>query len=407
MLDGLRQSGLQLEFGTDSESLWTLPRRDSRLQIIEAGASLAAAQKKGRGGTYSRVHITEAAFFEHPEATTNALFEGVPAIAGTEIEVESTANGTGNWFHSLWLGASSGSNGFKPHFIPWFDDESCTTALEDDEVIEPNNEFEEQLVDAHDVRPDQLKWYRAKVALKGAELTRQEYPSDPITAFLTSGRAYFDREKLDAMAMNVRPPIRESRDGLRIWAEPVSGKRYVIGVDPAEGLGEDGDWSYASVWERETRTHVASLRNKLQANPFADMLAVLGESYGNAQIAVERNKGLALIRSLERIGYGRLYEDDDGKPGIATTSTTRPVMLEELADAIRDESMHTNDTVLIEEMRAFVTNPRDGKPYAPGKHRKDGVGDDGIFSAAMARRAMLRPRRDGDCGRYGRTRRLR
>jgi hypothetical protein len=391
MLDGLRQSGVRLDLGTDSESLWTLPSRDSRLQIIEAGASLAAAQKKGRGGTYSRVHITEAAFFEHPEATTNALFEGVPAIDGTEIEVESTANGTGNWFHGLWVGAVAGANGFKPHFIPWFEDESCVAPLLDGEYVEPTGDFEEHLVTAHQVRPDQLKWYRAKVALKGAELTRQEYPSDPITAFLTSGRSYFDREKLDEMAQNVRPPIRESRDGLRIWADRKADSKYVIGVDPAEGLGEDGDWSYATVWERATRVHVATLRNKLQANPFADMLAELGTAYGNALIAVERNKGLALIRALERIGYERLYEDDDGKPGIATTSTTRPVMLEELADAIRDESMHTNDPVLIEEMRAFVTNPRDGKPYAPGKHRKNGVGDDGIFSAAMARRAMLRP----------------
>lgn len=36
------------------------------------------------------------------------------------------------------------------------------------------------------VSPEQLKWYREKVAVKGAELTDQEYPTDPETCSLLS-----------------------------------------------------------------------------------------------------------------------------------------------------------------------------------------------------------------------------
>jgi hypothetical protein len=101
---------------------------------------------------------------------------------------------------------------------------------------------------------------------------------------------------------------------------------------------------------------------------------------------------MALLRALERLGYHKVfYDPEDNHPGIATTAVSRPVMLEELADAIRDGSFHTDDELLLTEMRAFVRDPRSGKPYAPGKSRKNGVGDDGIFMAAIAWRAMLVP----------------
>jgi hypothetical protein len=326
------------------------------------------------------------------------MLEGVPQLPQTEVVFESTPNGVGNWFHDRYVSAEAGASGYKAHFFAWFEDPSYATALEPDEVVEPQNERDVELVEVHGISREQLKWYQQKRAQKGSQdLLDQEYPTNPVRCFLTSGRNYFDREKLDLMTAKVRQPIALTPEtlklfeGLRVWCEPESGARYVIGVDPAEGLGEDGDWSYATVWDRKTRRHVATLRSKLQANPFADQLTILAARYNDAEIVVERNKGLAVIRALERIGHERIYYDDDNKPGIATTTATRPVLLEELADAVRDESLVTNDVVLLSEMRAFVIDGRTGKPYAPGKHRKDGVGDDGIFSAALAIRATLRP----------------
>lgn len=395
LFEGLRQAGLQLKFGTESESMWTLPDRDASLQIIEAGASEAAAAKKARGGTFSRVHLTEAAFYEHAELTTNAMFEGVPALPHTSIVIESTPNGVGNWYHSQWVAAQAGTNGFTPHFFGWFEDPTYAVTLRPGECLTPENDRERELVELRRISQEQLKWFRAKVGLKGQDLVDQEFASDANRTFLTSGRLYFEKASLDAMAGQMRDPI--ERDGdLRIWEQPIDGEQYVIGVDPAEGLGPDGDFNVAHVYSRRTRRHVATLRNQLGANPLADALAALGRRYNGALIVVERNKGMAVLAALERIAYGSIFYDHAGKPGYATTPSSRPVLLEDLAHAVRDGALRTNDPVFLAELRAFAINPRDGKPYAPSKGRKNGTSDDSIFASALAWMAMQIPVPAGD-----------
>lgn len=401
MFGGLKQAGLQLDFGTESESMWTLPGRDASLQIIEAGASEAAAAKKARGGTFSRLHITEAAFYEHAELSTNSMFEGVPSLPNTSIVIESTPNGVGNWYHSQWVAAVAGANGFAPHFFGWYEDPSYAIALSPGEEVEPQTDRERELVEVRGISPEQLKWYRTKVSQKGQDLVDQEFASDANRTFLTSGRLFFDLAQLEKMGGRMREPI-ERRDGpaqTRIWRRASPGSRYVVSVDPAEGLGEDGDWTYATVWDRRTHEHVASLRTQLRENMAAEAVDKLAGEYNDAEIVVERNKGLAIIGALERITREpgddrrrpRVFYDDDGKPGIFTSVTSRPAMLSDLASAVRDGSLTTNDPILLAEMRAFVIDGRNGRPFAPGKHRKHGVGDDGILSCAIGWALLLRP----------------
>lgn len=392
MIDGLEAAGMDLHFRERSSGRWTLYDRDSSLQIIASGASEAAAAKKGRGGTLSRVHSTECAFYEHPELTMNALLESVPLRPGTEVVFESTANGTNNYFYNLFINADAGKNEYKSHFFGWFENPEYALPLLKGECIEPENSREFELVEKYNVTPEQLKWWRAKVTLKGVDEVDQEYPSDPVRAFLMSGRTFFDMGRVEAMGPQVKKPIEsDNGKGLRVWCKPRHQGRYVIGVDTAEGLGEDGDSSCATVWDRHSKQHVATLQNKLQANPFADMLVELGHEYNDAEIVVERNKGMALIAALERLKYKRIYYDGDGKPGVATTMASRPVMLEELAQAVRDGSCITPDPAAIAELRGFVIDPRTGRPYSPTKSKKNGIGDDFIFSAAMAWKILLTP----------------
>ena len=402
MLEGLKHAGIRLDFGRECETLWTLPGRNSSLQIVEAGASEAAASKKGRSGTYTRVHVTEAAFFEHPEKTLNAIFEGVPHGPHTEIEIESTPKGAGTWFHQQFISAQAGENGYRAHFFPWYDTAEYALPLSPGERIEPQNEREDELVRVYGVAPEQLKWWRAKVndPAKGLDLTDQEYPGDPVRCFLKSGRLFFDAEKINAMNKQNAPiEVRTGAASVLVWSRRRVGCQYVIGVDAAEGLGEDGDWTYATVWERRTNRHVATLRTQLRENESAAAIDSLAREYGNALIVVERNKGMAIIGALEGIKRDdddptprpQLYYDQDQKPGIFTSTTSRPLMLSDLAGAVRDGSLVTDDPTLVAEMSVFVIDHRTGRPHSPTKGRKKGTGDDGIFSAAMAWAVLLRP----------------
>ncbi len=302
ILDGLEFAGFDLHFKERSQGRWALHDRDSKFQIVASGASEASASKKGRGGTLNRLHVTEPAFFEHPETTMNALLESVPMRPGTEVVFESTPNGVANYFHNLFTNAQAGRNEYTAHFFPWFANPEYELPILNSEIIEPQSDREQELVNKFSVTPEQLKWWRAKVALKGLDLVDQEFPTDPVRAFLKSGRSFFDVGRLESMGSFVTTPLTSDyAHGLCVWCRPQHKAKYVIGVDTAEGLGEDGDWSSANVWNRHTKQHVATLQNKLQANPFAEHLAKLGREYNDAEIIIERNKGMALISALETL----------------------------------------------------------------------------------------------------------
>src|SRR5690606_18338809 len=81
MIAAIGKAGWPLEFETESRSEWTL-KNGNCLRIIVAGASEAAAEKKGRSGTITRLHLTEVAFYEYAEETLNALLECVPTDSG-------------------------------------------------------------------------------------------------------------------------------------------------------------------------------------------------------------------------------------------------------------------------------------------------------------------------------------
>jgi len=51
---------------------------------------------------------------------TKGILQAVPDATGTEIILESTANGVGNYFHQMWQKAEGGMSDFIAIFVPWF-----------------------------------------------------------------------------------------------------------------------------------------------------------------------------------------------------------------------------------------------------------------------------------------------
>ncbi len=388
MFTALREAGLALNFRSESAMKWVLAERDASLRIVEAGASEAAAQKKGRAGTVTRLHCTETAFYDYADDTLNALMEAVPGPEhGSEIVNESTANGAGGWFHSNYKAAEAGTNGFRAHFFPWFDASEYALELEPGEVIEPRTPHEEMLA-RKGVKPEQLKWYRRKVTGTSQDKTDQEYPSDPETCFLASGRSFFDQAvtKVQLEAAPSEPLEKRNNDRLWIWKLPQAGHGYVIGADAAEGVGKDD--SAAPVLDWITGEHVATILGDLQPYDYAAELACAGYLYNTALIAVERaNHGHAVLQALvhppanpdgsPQHAYPCLYVAADEKLGWVTSPVTRPVMLDDLAEAHRQGFFKTPDRRLLQQVKTFVV-PANGKPQAAS-----GEKDDLVLGAAI------------------------
>ena len=400
MMDGLADAGLNTGIRQQTMGEWILPGRDASLTVLEAGASEAAAKKKGRSGNTSRLHMSEVAFYEYAGRTFEALLPGmVDRQHGGELIVESTPNGNSGKFFELCMAARSGESGHKFHFYPWFLEPKYRMPAEPDEVFDPRTSREQYLVSLG-LDVGQLKWYRAKVHESGQAYMDQEFASDPETCFLSSGRTFFDRQVLaDIRNRCVAPKRVKTKGMLRIWHEPVPGHDYVIGVDTAEGVGNPDevkgenyhggkDNSAAVVYERGTGRHVATLWGQLRPWDLAGELCLLGALYNTATIAVERNNhGHAAIRALEaEQRYPKIYRDRDGKLGWLTTQQSRVDALDHLEDAIRKGEWVTQDANIIGEMINFTVNERGKAEAAKGAH------DDLVIAAAVGWSVLRRPK---------------
>lgn len=400
-IESLRRKGLSLDFRTESAMEWVLADRDASLRIVEAGASEAAAQKKGRAGTITRLHMTETAFYEYAESTLNAMLECVPAEEyGSEIVSESTANGAAGTFFEQCRAAKSGRSGYALHFFPWFRQSEYRVELDQGERIEPET-TREQYLSSHNVTQEQIKWYRRKVAEKGQELTDQEYPSDDETCFLVSGRGFFDRARTNELIMAAVEPIeivKHAGNGVdgetRVWAQPAPGSEYVVGVDTSDGMG--GDPGAAIVRERKTGRHVATLHGQFRPWELARATAALAVKYNGATLAVERNNhGHAVLRALQvEQKYANIFCDSDEKPGWNNTSISRPASLDAMEQAHREGTWESPDKALLGELRTFVVNAS-GKAEAQKGAHDDLVMADMITWDVLQRAVPKVPRGEG------------
>lgn len=138
--------------------------------------SMPSASDPARGESATLVVVDEWAFLPNPEEAW-ASIEPVADVGGRIIGL-STANGSGNFFHSLWVGAETGNNRFDPMFFPW-------SATEDRDE----------------------SWYESKKQAMLPWQLAQEYPSSPEEAFVRSGNPVFDLDVLDGMRVHVRSGV--------------------------------------------------------------------------------------------------------------------------------------------------------------------------------------------------------
>lgn len=365
----LRRAGLDLNFSTEKAGEWAIKSRDATLRIVVAGASEASAVKVGRSGTVTHLMCTETAFWEYAEDTTNALFECVPSPEhGSQIVSESTANGAQGMFYRQCKAAASGASAYKLHFFPWYEATEYSTPLEPGEVIRASSDREERLISLG-VTAEQIKWLRQKVADKGQDKTDQEYPSDPETCFLVSGRGFFDQSVTQQLIERASEPLeRRDRDRISIWHRPVKGKRYLLSLDTSEGGG--GDPSGGIMRDRDTGEHMATISGQYTPWELASAGVKLGLEYNTAQLAVERNNhGHAVIQSLQREHkYPQIYCHQDSKLGWPTNAVTRPTMLDALDDAHRRGLWKSNDRHVLAQFRTFVVSDTGKAEAARGEH---------------------------------------
>lgn len=168
---------------------------------LDSGYKLGTAGNKsvGRSSTIQYLHASEAAFYQHTSEHTKGIFQAVPDAEGTEIIIESTANGVGNFFHKQWQLAEAGETDYIAIFVPWFWQNEYRKAVKKDFE---RTEHEQFLAKSFHLDDEQLQWRRDKIAefrvTDGRDAEKafmQEYPNTPEEAFQESGEdGYIDRD---------------------------------------------------------------------------------------------------------------------------------------------------------------------------------------------------------------------
>lgn len=341
----------------------------------------------GRGKDIDNLHLSEYAFFPRPEKIKMGAMQALRERG--KICIESTANGF-NDFRDEWERAKHGESRFQAHFFPWHSDETYRIALLEGEVLELSPE-EEALRHAYSLSPEQIKWMRQRHReLRGK--FPQEFPANDMEAFLSSGRPVFDadilKELLTKLEGNKPIQIHESGD-LKIWKKPGPDREYVAGVDCAEGLA-DGDYDCCVVLDKETWEEVAELHGRWPAHIFARKCADLCSKYNEAVLAVERNNhGHSVLNTLRnQLGYPYLFHhqgyDHRGTRAILgwdTNSKSKPVMIDNLDEAIQEGLMGIHDSEFIRECLTYVYDDKGGTGAQAGCH------DDRVIARAIALQA--------------------
>lgn len=158
---------------------------------LESGYAVgtAGAKATGRSQTVQLFHGSEVAFWPNASTHFAGVVQAVPDLPGTEIVLESTANGLGGEFHERWQQAERGEGDYIAVFIPWFWQREYRRPAPADFMLD-DEELAYQAAHALDL--EQMVWRRNKVAeLKDPLLFMQEYPATAAEAFQASGHDSF------------------------------------------------------------------------------------------------------------------------------------------------------------------------------------------------------------------------
>ena len=385
-----------------------------------------ATDQVGRSRTLNFVHFSEVAFYE---CNLSDLQAGIgEAITAGAIQVyETTANGF-NQAKDLW-DSESCHNLF---YEWWRSPEYRSTEYEYLETQDPWLIERKKVLEEKGCDKEQITWYCKKYdSYLDKNTIKQEYPITPTEAFVSSGDCVFDKETINnqiARCASLQAPRRgyftykkeaipipnsegvmvdvewkikdiefvESRDGyIFLHEEPrvkvkdgeITHKApYSLGGDTA-GTGKDY-FTGKVICNLDDKTVATLHKQYIDEDLYAEQMYCLGKYYHDALIGIEINYSRQPTRILQKkYNYPNLYmrERLDGASdrsvmdyGFETTSRTKPIIIGELVELMRNNPYIEEDIPTLKEMTTFVKK-ENGKLEAI-----DGCHDDLVMAKAIA-----------------------
>jgi hypothetical protein len=359
---------------------------DHKKEFHETGGCVSFySPERARGLAITYLIVDEAAFIPEMDKHWKAIYPTLSA--GGNCIIVSTVNGLGNWYEKAYHRSQRSGKPF--HLIDL------------DYVQHP--EYNDP------------KW----VADQKSQLGQKGWMQEVLRSFLGSGETYIPTEVMSELVLSTRNNIPkrklfknwvntkieeedqllgaedeevvdvswQNEGAMWIWQERKEGHEYTVGVDTAEGVGEDGDNSCIQIFDNGNLEQVAEFySNSIPPYQLAQIVNEIAIYYNHALVVVESNgSGGAVISNLQhQLFYDNLYYDGasknkNPKAGIKVGVANRLTILESLQQKCINRTIKLNSMRLVKELTTLVHHPQTQKIAAvKGEH------DDSIMAACMA-----------------------
>lgn len=384
----------------------------SRIQCVVAGV-----KDIGRGTTYQYILLSEFAFYSNQEKVLLSAEQALAKNEKSKIVIETTSNGF-NHYQKVFMNAYKGKSKYTSFFFPFYSSAYSKQFKHEYEQAEawykeanygkrlsPEDlEADEKILHEAGATLRQLMWRQWKLLDMSIQEFYQEFPSNPMESFISSGFSVFDQSKVLERVNNIEKPIDKFElnipdnllgfigKSLFIYREPKRGMRYYGGVDTASGSGQDN--STITIINSEGEQVASFYSNKIPVYQFAEIVNLLGRYYNYAFLTVERNSyGLPLLERLRKeYDYLNLYKhkvfnQSNGKKqmklGWQTSAITKNVLISDFKEyfELGMTMIHCKETLA--EMQIFVES--DGKT---GNKKGENNHDDLVISYGLSIQAI-------------------
>ncbi|MFY0802153.1 DNA packaging protein [Peribacillus frigoritolerans] len=388
-------------------------KRDNRDELLFDNGSritcLVASNKSiGRGSTYSWIHMSEYAFYDRQEMQILSAEQSLQKGSKSILTIETTSNGTSNNFYRLTMASMKGNSKYKTMFIPFYHDlYKKQFKYEHDEAetwYKDNNKGVRLSV--KELEPDEkvlheaganlriLMWRRYKLLDMTMQEFQQEYPSNVLESFISTGSSVFNQSMIIQRLNSVVKPF-SKRDvmgevpvllhkfigkGLDIFHLPKKNKRYYGGVDSASGGGND--FSTISIFDEEGQQVASYYSNTTPVYEFAEVIDCIGKFYGYAFLCVERNSyGLPVLERLRKsfnylnLYKQRLFDTKTGKKktqlGFTTTAQSKSVLISDYKENFEKGLILIECKESLQQMQLFVESANGSMGNKKGEKNHD------------------------------------
>ena len=397
-------------------------KRDNRDELLFDNGSkitcLVASNKSiGRGSTYSWIHMSEYAFYDRQEMQLLSAEQSLAKGSKSVLTIETTSNGTSNNFYRLTMASMKGNSKYKTMFIPFFHNlYRKQFAYEHDEAetwYKENNQGKRLSV--KDLEPSEkvlyekganlrfLMWRRYKLLDMTLQEFQQEYPSNILESFISTGSSVFDQTMVLDRINRVIPPLSKNEiindvpellhkfvgRGLNVFHLPKRTMKYYGGVDTASGGGND--FSTIAIYDEEGKMALTFYNNKVPVYEFAEIIDCIGHWYNYCFYAIERNSyGLPVLERLRKeYGYLNLYKQKlfdtkTGKKkmqlGFTTTAQSKSVLISDYKENFEKGLILVECKETLQQMQLFVENSNGSM----GNKKGDKNHDDMVIANSLA-----------------------